>query len=440
VFSRKVIEGAFSYKKTFEKGRHELSVDAVFSRTKGSRPYQYYIDDVFSQKSSGGGAPTNAALQVDYLKAVSKNGKIESGLKAFVRWNNFIYNFYDLDIPTNQWTENSALSNDLEHSEYIYSAYLMYSDSLAKKLFYKIVARLEYSTSNLLQKSINDKTDKQFWHPFPYFLLQYNINEAQNLALTFNRRITRPAYPQLNPIINLIDHTLYETGNKDLNPETADKVEVNYAFIKRRLQLRTGVFFSSTQDFITQTTILSPPDNLVLTYINGKRDNKVGSNLDLNYSLNKYLSFNPVFSLFYSKSTGQYEEIDLNTKGLAWTGSMKLSLKPEKQTEIQLFFNYNSPVTLPQFKLGEIYYLDMSVKRTFLKNKLTASLTVTDIFNTSKWNIQSDNTVYQLKNNSKNETRVFWLGLTYNFNAFKSVSGKSSGSSDGDGGMIKLGQ
>ena len=439
-FTRKVVEAAFSYKKAFDKNRHELSLDAAFSRTNGERPTQYFIENILAQKSTGGGAPTNATLQADYLKSVSKSGKIESGIKGFIRWNNFAYNFYDLDIPTNQWAVNPAFSNDLEHREYIYSAYLMYSDSLAKKLFFKIGARLEYSTSNLLQKSINETIDKQFWHPFPYLLLQYKMNESQNLALTLNRRITRPTYPQLNPIINVIDHTLYETGNKDLNPETVDKVEINHSLIKQKLQLRTGLFFSTTQNYITQVTLLSPPDNLILTYINGKRENKAGGNIDANYNFNKYLSLNPVLSFFHSQTTGQYNEMDLSTNGFAWTGSLKITVKPEKYTEIQTFLNYNSPVTLPQFKLGQIYYMDLSVKRAFLQNKLTASLTVTDIFNTSKWNIKSDNNIYRLRNNSKSETRILWIGLAYNFNAYKPNSKMQRSGGENDGNIIKLGQ
>ena len=439
-FTRKVVEAAFSYKKTFEKNRHELSFDAALSRTKGKRPAEYFVEDILTQKSSGGGAPTNATLQTDYMKSVSKNGKIESGIKGFVRWNNFEYNFYDSDAQSNQWIVNPTFSNDLEHREYIYSAYLMYSDSLARNLFFKIGARLEYSTSNLLQKSINETIDKQFWHPFPYLQLQYNISETQNLALTLNRRITRPTYPQLNPIINVIDHTLYETGNKDLNPETSDKVEISHSLIGQKLQLRTGLFFSTTQNYITQVTLLSSPDKLILTYINGKRENKTGGNIDANYNVNKYLSINPVFSIFHSQTTGQYNEIDLSTNSFAWTGNMKLTIKPEKQTEIQAFFNYNSPVTLPQFKLGQIHYMDVSVKRTFLKNKLTASLTVTDIFNTNKWNIISDNNIYYLRNNSKSETRILWLGLAYNFNAYKPNSKMQRSSGENDNNIIKLGQ
>ncbi len=126
--------------------------------------------------------------------------------------------------------------------------------------------------------------------------------------------------------------------------------------------------------------------------------------------------------------------------GLAWTGSFKITVKPEKQTEIQMFLNYNSPVTLPQFKLGRIFYMDMSVKRTFFKNRLTASITVTDIFNTSKWKIQSDNNIYNLRNHSKNQTRIFWVGLAYNFNAYKPDNRQQRSGGDNDGNIIKLGQ
>lgn len=69
-WSRKVIESSLSYRKIFDKNRNELSFDVFYSRTKGSRPAKYYIEDQLLQKSSGGGAPTNATIQVDYFKSL----------------------------------------------------------------------------------------------------------------------------------------------------------------------------------------------------------------------------------------------------------------------------------------------------------------------------------------------------------------------------------
>lgn len=436
-FARKVFEAKLSYKNIFEKNKNELSIDASFSKTKGNRPATYYVDNILIQESTGGGSPTNAIFQIDYLKSVFNSGRIECGLKGFSRWNNFNYSFYDLDTISNKMELNSLYSNDLEHQEYIYSTYLMYSDSIFKKVFYKIGGRLEYNTSELIQKSNNEKINKEYIFPFPFLLLKYNLDKNQNLSLSLNRRITRPTYPQINPFINMIDQMTYETGNKKLEPEILDKLEINYSFIKEKIQLRTNLYFSTIQDYITQISILDN-NKLLITYINGNRQNKIGCDLDISYTFNKYLSINPSLSLFKTNSSGQYNGVDLHTNNFAWTSNIKTIIKPEKQTEIQVLFNYNSPISLPQFDLSNIYYVDIALKRAFLKNKFSASITLTDVFNTYSWKINSDNNVYRLYNYNKGVTRVLWIGLTYNFNSFKAT--KMQDNKDNDSGIIKLGQ
>ncbi len=116
-FSRKTIETTFAYKKIFNKNKNELSFNGSFSRTKGSRPAEYYIENKLLQKSSGGGTPTNMTIQADYLKSLFRTGKMEFGLKAFSRWNSFNYYFYDLNTNSNQWDLKSYFSNNLEHQE-----------------------------------------------------------------------------------------------------------------------------------------------------------------------------------------------------------------------------------------------------------------------------------------------------------------------------------
>lgn len=438
-FSRKTFESTLNYKKIFEKNKNEISFDAFYSRTKGSRPAEYFIENEMLQKSDGGGAPTNITMQVDYLKSIFASGKIESGLKAFSRWNNFNYNFYDLDKISNQWIYNSAYSNDLEHKEYIYSTYLMYSDSLFNQLFYKVGTRLEYNTSELNQQSLNYQLNKKYLFPFPYLMIKYNMDKFQEFGLSFNRRITRPTYPQLNPFISVIDQMTFETGNKYLTPEISDKVEFYYSSAKEKSQFSSKIYFSTTEDFITQVSLLSNPDKLILTYVNGGRQNKIGSDFDATYKFNQIFALSPSLSVFYTKSSGTYNEIDLNTNNLAWAGNIKTILKPAQETELHILLNYNSPVTLPQFKLNEIYYADISAKRKFFDNKLVLSLTISDIFNTRKWIVNSENKIFKLSNSSKNDTRVFWMGLTYNINSYISRSPKNEGS-EGDNGVIKLGQ
>jgi len=439
-WNRTSFEGLLSYKRIIVKDKHEISLDAFYSQTKGSRPADYYIDNEFQQKSDAGGKPTNISLQADYIKCLFTKGRLEAGLKGFSRWNNFNSHFYDWDSITSVWILNPFYSNDLELKEYIYSGYLMYSDTLFRKLYYKLGARLEYSTSDLHQNSTNDSINEQYLFPFPYLLLKYGINRVNSVALSINRRVTRPSMGQLNPFIIVVDQMTFETGNKYLRPEILDKIEVNYSFIKEKFQLRSNLYFSTAKDFITQVTILTPSDELIVTYANGNRQNKAGIDADATIKIGKIISVNPGLSMYYSVSTGNYLGADLNSEGFAWTGNIKVSIKPDPRTDIQLFLNYNSPVELPQFRLQEIYYADFGVKRSFFKNKLTVGLTVTDIFNTRNWIISSDNLVYDLYNKSKSETRIVWLGITFNLNSFKFTKSQKGEGTENENGLIKLGQ
>jgi outer membrane receptor protein involved in Fe transport len=365
---------------------------------------------------------------------------MEAGLKAFSRWNTFNSHFYDWDSLTAQWILNPAFSNDLVHKEYILSGYLMYSDSIPQKIYYKAGARLEYSTSDLTQKTSADSIYEHYLIPFPYLLFKYTINRSHSFAFSVNRRVTRPTYGQLNPFIIVVDQITFETGNKYLQPEILDKIEFNHSLVKEQFQLRSNLFFSTAKDFITQVTILSPDDDLIVTYANGNRQNKAGIDADANLKFGKIVSVNPGFSVYYAVSTGNYSGADLNSEGFAWTGNIKFSVKPDPRTDIQLFLNYNSPVELPQFRLQEIYYADFGVKRSFFNNKLSVGLTVTDIFNTRNWIISSSNRVYDLYNKSKSETRIVWIGATFNLNSFKASKQQKPDRPDDENGLIRIGQ
>jgi len=444
-FSRKTVEGTFSYKRIIEKGKNEFSFEGGYSRTHGSRPALYWTNDSLKQKSDGGGTPTNATLQTDYMKVLKGGSKIETGAKFFSRWNNFIYHFYNINPDISLfysaaplWILDPAFSNDLEHKEYIYALYFMYSKEVPK-FGYKLGFRSEYSTSYLNQISTGQSDYKTKLSLFPYLTARYDISKEQNISFSFTRRITRPAYPQINPFVNVIDQMTYESGNRELLPELINKVEFNYSLQKKQTQFRWNAYYSITTNYITQITTLSAADKLLITYANATQQQKAGSDIDLALSIGKKLSVNPALSFFYNESKGSYKGTDLSSKGFAWGGNIKFQYSPDSRSDAQLQLSYSSPVALPQFKLQSVYYADASVKRTFLENKIAVTLSVTDIFNTRSWDIETNNRVFRLNNYSKSDSRIFWIGMSFNINSFKPGKQSKEEKSNGEEGLIKLG-
>jgi hypothetical protein len=438
-YSRKTFESTLEYKKTFHQDKQSISAGIAYSQTKGSRPADYYINDQYIQKSDGGGAPTNASVQIDFQGKIKNAGKIETGLKVFSRWNAFNYHFYNFDSVDSQWLIDSAFTNDLEYREFIGSGYFMYSDTLATKFHYRAGVRLEINNADFCQFTTGEHSYHEYIFPFPYLLIKYSLNRQNTFSMGFNRRVTRPTFPQLNPYVNIIDHFTYETGNKDLKPEVADRFEFFHSLSGEKIQLRSSLYLNSTKDFITHVSTVSDSGLLVITYMNGTRQTIAGTSIEATWKCTGWLGLYPDINLFFNTSTGTVNGLTLVSEAWSFTGNIKALFNPDRKTDIQLLLNYTAPNELLQFNVDASWYADLSVKRSFFENRLSVSLMITDIFDTRTWNIESDNPLYYLRNFSKSQTRILWLGLNYTLNYNKIKKQPKTASPEEDKGLIRTG-
>lgn len=447
ISKRKHFEGAFRYAHAFTKDAHEFSLDATFSHTKCERPTTYFVNNVFDQRSLDENAPIHATLQADYFKTVGRHGKIEAGVKGWMRQNefkqDFRHEFSVHDKGEGPWMPNRAAShNHLEHCEYATSAYLMYEDRLSEKWSYKAGARMEYSSSSLSYPSADGAAvEKDFWHPSPTFSLQYRINRKHQLDFAYRQCVTHPTYQQLNPHAYIVAPFFRERGNKDLRPEVSDRVELNYTFHKQQGHFAAGVYGRFTRDFITPVTELSSPETFVLTHANGHRAQEWGLTLDMAGSLFPWFSMTRDFTLFYVRTSGMYGDASLRSEDVAFRTSSTITVNLDKKTDVLVFMNLVSAVDRPQFKFRPVTYGNVTLLRRFLNDCLTVSMTLSDVLNTNRWRAFSrNNPVYTLYNYSKGETRKFYVGLTYNFNSFKMNKRMQPKSGAEDNSSIRLGQ
>ena len=409
-------EAVADYRKILKKDVSDITFRGSFSRTKGQRPARYFEDDVFVLKSLGGGHPTNYSFQTDYTLKTPNKTLIEAGIRYFHRGNTFKFDTYQYDSFTDDWVFNDFFSTDLTHGEDIGSVYFNLSGKLKKDLSYKLGFRTEYGVSELIIVKENEAIHTNNIFLAPFLLIKKDFNSQSSLSFSLSRRITRPTYPQINPYVNMLDKSVYETGNRYIKPEQITKVELMYNFSKNGTSLNASLFYNTISNFITQVSSLYGDDALMLTYVNGKRSEKTGIDINLRHKVSPALSFNSGGSLYYGITTGSFNGFDLASNSVMWSGNAAVNITPDKKSDISLQYFYTSPATYPQFKTKAVHFLDIAIKRLLIKDKLSASLTLSDALNTRRWDISSDNPIYRLNNNSKNQSRVLWIGLTFNLN------------------------
>lgn len=435
-FNRETFEGSLRYRHIFEPEKKELNISAAMSSITGHRPSFYYEEGVMVQKSASGGHPFNTSLQTDYMTKVGK-GKLETGVKMTYRQNNIDHRMFEKDPVSGEWVQSIPLSNDLKHREYIPAAYAMFSSRFAENLSYKAGVRMEYSyvTLHSDRERLDDHSD--CWFVAPNIMLNWKISNPWLVTFGLSRRISRPTYPQLNPYINLIDNQTYETGNVHLQPEKANKMDLGYSFASGKVAIDGNAYMAYTQNYINQVAGIRD-DVLIMTYINGDMDLKAGIDHDFKFKPLGWFSVNLATNTYYTASRGRYEGADIQNHGWVNSSSIALDLKPLKGMNIQAQYFLTTPQYYPQFTTRTIHYGNIGISQQFLKGTLTASATLTDVFNTRRWDISSDNSVYSLVNNSKNLSRMLWIGITWNFNSYKPLKGVQKKQEE-DRSVIRLG-
>lgn len=100
----------------------------------------------------------------------------------------------------------------------------------------------------------NNKSDtitRKYINFSPAISVGYKAGEAHNLSLAYSRRIDRPAYPDLNPFIYLLDELSYWQGNPYLQPQLTDRASVQYVY---RNTTVLGINYAFTTDYSTRMT------------------------------------------------------------------------------------------------------------------------------------------------------------------------------------------
>ena len=431
-WNRENIEGSLSYHHIIQPEVSDLTLRASVSKIWGHRPSYYSQDGEPINRSTSGGSPLIPAIQADY-KHRFKAGTLSAGAKITYRRNDIYHEFYERS--NDDWVYSAAMSNDLLHTELVPAAYAMFASRIGKQFSYKIGLRGEFSTVTLHSQhdSIAERENQFFIAPS--LSATYTINDSQDLSLALSRRIGRPTYPQLTPYMSMVDATTYEQGNMHLHPEKSTKLDISYTLRKQIVSLFANGYLNYTTDYISQITKLDG-DRLITTYANADSDLKTGVELLLKILPAKWVNISLGANTYYVITQGEYEGVNISNSGWTNNSNLTLDFMPWKGGNIQAQYFVTTPQYYPQLTTALTHQMNIGIKQSFLKGALSVSVLMTDVLNTAKWEVWSQNNLFDLTNSSKGKSRILWFGVSYNFNSFKQ---KGTPKTETDRSLIKLG-
>jgi len=213
---------------------------------------------------------------------------------------------------------------------------------------------------------------------FPSASIQTVLNEKLTAGISYNYRIQRPSFQDLNPFTFFADSLVSFRGNPLLQPEYSHNASATFDFKKMNLSFN----YAYTKDKINTIVILPNEDEPAI--FDFFRDNTISTRL---YAAN--LSF-PLQNKWYSSYTTLTTRLDdhryfdrdiaASNKSLGFDIQSNHTFYLPQDFTFELFLKHNSPRVDGIYTDQSISMVSFGLSRSFFNNTFTARFYANDIF------------------------------------------------------------
>lgn len=362
-------------------------------------------------------------LKLDYSIKVGP-GKLESGyqFRNDSQDGNFDYIVTpeDLNQPDLDRFRGTAVSKNKINS--VYSQY----SATSEKLEYIIGLRYEYS-HRTVKLSFDPQTHVlNLSNLFPSANVLYAVAPDWKLKAGFSRRIQRSSNNQLNPIPEREHSETLEIGDPDLRPEFVSLAELG---LTKTFEGGSSVFATAyiqdSKDPVQRVNSIYADTILNRVYTNVEKGRTVGLEIGADLHPTKWWALFLGGNLFNQSYKGTLKILDaplIKIDNSGWVYSINANTTFELTSTMSLQANVNYLSKRPTAQGEDSRYLipNMSLKKAFLNNRLTATVQWQNIdlgkHQSHRQRITTWGEQFYTTTNYIYETDFVMLNLSYNFN------------------------
>lgn len=277
---------------------------------------------------------------------------------------------YDTLSVGNQFVFDPTRSNVFSYKEKIWAGYLAYRQKIGNL---QINAGLRFENTNSTSNAVtlDSIVSRNYLEWLPSFSTSYTFNKSSELSLSYSRKITRPAFSQLNPFRFYFSPLNYWIGNPYLRPSFTSQVKVTYRYKNWVTSFTVG----KEKDFMTRYPIYNPETN-VLQYLGTNLPYRDFAVFETSFPvrITKWWNITSQFTGNYNYEFMPYldEVFALNIYNYGVRINQVFSL-PKGYT-VNIFANYESKTGNSLYIIKPRYTIDVSIQKSWFDNKLNTKI------------------------------------------------------------------
>jgi outer membrane receptor protein involved in Fe transport len=384
-----------SYIRKFAKKGQELSFDVAYT-SNDAENYGNYTDEVEGNTSDFFNSDREEAIvQLDYKQPVGEVGSIETGY--LYRTNEINYN------------EPVDLSTAFTYKESIQGLYFQFRGEKGS-FGYQFGLRSEYSDIET-NKADNDN----YLDFFPSVHLSYKLSDNKQVLLTYSKMVYRPDSRMLNPFQNLHDPVNQRLGSQDLGAYYTHMPELTFVYKREKITYTTNLYYQYKDNIIKQYRSVNESDEAIVTYENVGNLQYAGVDFNISTKFNKWWSVNSYLSGIYQKYTPSKDLDYKENDDFGFFGKLTSTMRIPKWFNFQTILRYNSDMPVAQGSFDQSLQVDLAFGKRIMKGKASVALRISDVLNSSTYNVNTSGERFSQRMNNKFENRSANLTFRYYF-------------------------
>lgn len=374
------------------------------------------------RENTDGVGNNGLTINLDYDKPVfKKRDQLEAGLAYTQRKNDNDMLVRDFNFITQEYVIAEKLSNQFLYNERIVAGYASYNYK-GKSIGVKVGLRAELTDVDFDLSTGNSYNIKPYLSFFPNISVNHFFKKRYNIGATYSVRVNRPRENALNPQINNNDTLNVSFGNPDLIPSYTHQMDISFGAFGEKWSFTPRLSYSTSNGVIERYRSVNVVNGVATsetTYYNVGSNDIFGLILIGNYRPNKKLSANANFTLTQSKYKSSLNSA-LNRDGLSIRSALGLSMQLPLRTAFEANINYANNVNAQGRAKGSVTS-SMAARKAFLKNRLSARITVSDPFGSRNNSLFSEGVNFRLQSYSTSNTSNVTMSVNYRFTKIKKV-------------------
>lgn len=370
-------------------------------------------------------------LKIDYKLAPTSIGVFETGyqFRRLDHKGDFVYERRKSE--SEDFVLVPEFSSEVDLKREIHSAYTQFTGN-QDKWDYDVGVRGELSDRKLDLRDKSGTLDEtynyDYFKLFPSASLQYKFQNNLDIKAAYSKRIERTTTFKMNPFPEREHSETLEQGDPTLLPEFIDLAELGVVkSLGEGNSLYATAYFRNVKNLVNRVNTVYNDTILNRIYSNVGEEKAIGMEIGSQFKpIEKWSNFVGA-NIYHNSINGSYDNRSINSDAWIYSINANSTYNFSPNTSLQFTLNYLSDRNTAQGEDSRFYSPNLSFRKSFLNDKLTATLQWQNmdmgLLNTNEQSITTSRPgEFYTTTNYVYEVDVITLNLSYSFNDKKDKS------------------